>query len=342
MFAKRNFEDLIKPSAITLKEGYNNLTKSVIIIEPLSKGFGDTIGNALRRVMLSSVGGFSVTSIKIDGVTNEFTSILGVREDVTEIVMNLKALSISKSKDRSPFSMRLTSSQKGPVYAGSMEYPSGVQIFNGDMPICNIEEGGKIDIQMHVEYGLGYGHAQDSEKLNKTIDHRIYVDSIFSPVRKVLCKVENARVGQITNYDRLVMEIETNGSISPREAVSDAATIMQNQLDVFIDKSSNEDYRISHSGSVESDFNKNLIRTIDELELSVRSYNCLKNENVVYVGDLVTKTESEMLKTANFGRKSLNELRDNLRSMGLSFGMRLENWPPKNLDELLKLKNKEF
>lgn len=341
MNTKKPFEELIRPNSAIFKDGYNNVSHSVICVEPLSKGFGDTIGNALRRVLLSSVGGYAVTSIKIEGATNEFSVLPKIREDVAEIIMNIKALSISRNDNSSPFSMKLSTSKEGPIYAGSLICPEGVKIMNGDMLICNVEQGGKIDMQLHVEYGLGYGVAADHENSGKSIDFKIQIDPVFTPVKKVLCRVENARVGQITNYDRLIIEIITNGAISPKEALSTASSIIQDQFSIFIDKAT-EDKVITKSKNIEPDFNKNLIRTIDELELSVRSYNCLKNENITYVGDLVSKTESEMLKTANFGRKSLNELKDNLRSMGLAFGMKIENWPPKNLDEMLKMKNREF
>jgi DNA-directed RNA polymerase subunit alpha len=338
---KESWHSLTKPSSVTLKEGYDNSTKAVITLEPFARGFGNTLGNALRRVLLSSINGFAVTSIKIDGVSHEYGSIEGIKEDVLDIIMNLKSLAIVKN-DASPFTIKLSSNKQGQVFAGSIEVPAGVEIINKDLLICTLDKAGKIDMQMNVECGKGYVVASHGQKMEKSIGS-IMVDAIFSPVKKVSYKVENARVGQITDYDKLILEIDTNGTITPQDALGVAAKILQEQLQVFInfdvEKVDAPTQRVSFD---EPEFNKNLLKTIDELELSVRSYNCLKNENIVYVGDLVSKSEAEMLKTANFGRKSLNELKDNLKIMGLTFGMKLTNWPPKNLEDLIKIKNKEF
>jgi DNA-directed RNA polymerase subunit alpha len=255
--------------------------------------------------------------------------------------MNIKSLAITKN-DSSPFSIKLSANSEGPVFAGSIDVPAGVEIINKDLVICHLNKGAKIEIHMNVEYGTGYILANNSKKGDNIIG-LIPIDSVFSPVKKVSYKVENARVGQITDYDKIIFNIETNGTISSKDALGIAAKIIQEQLKIFITFDVNKiDASISKENSSEPEFNKNLLKTIDELELSVRSYNCLKNENIIYVGDLVTKTEGEMLKTANFGRKSLNELKDNLKLMNLGFGMKLLNWPPKNMEELLKLKNKEF
>jgi len=332
---------LTKPTSVVLKDGYDNLTRSVITMEPFARGFGNTLGNALRRVLLSSINGFAVTAVKIEGVLHEYGSIEGVKEDVLDVIMNLKSLAVSKD-DPSSFVLKLSTNKVGPVYAGSIETPSGVSIANKDLLICTISKGGKIDMQIHVESGKGYVPAEQSKKSDRAVG-TIVVDAVFSPVKKVSYKVENARVGQITDFDKLILEVDTNGTISPQDAVGVAAKILQEQLQVFINFDvAKVDAPAPKEVSIDQEFNKNLLKTIDELELSVRSYNCLKNENIIYVGDLVAKTESEMLKTANFGRKSLNELKDNLKAMGLNFGMKIPNWPPKNMDELLKMKNKEF
>lgn len=337
---KESWGILTKPSFVALKEGYNDFNNSVIVLEPFERGFGNTLGNSLRRVLLSCIAGFAVTSVKIDGVLHEYTSIDGVEEDVIDIIMNIKSLAITKDSSESCV-IRLTSDRPGPVYAGSIDLPAGVDIINKDLLICTLNEGVKIDIQMNVECGKGYVVA-DSSKKDKTVG-LIAVDSIFSPVKRVAYKVENARVGQVTDYDKLIFEIETNGSITPVDALATAAKILQEQLSVFINFDVGAmDNEVKKDIDIEPDFNRNLLKTIEELELSVRSYNCLKNENITYVGDLVIRTEAEMLKTANFGRKSLNELKENLKSTSLSFGVKLVNWPPKNLDELLKIKNKEF
>lgn len=337
---KESWANLTKPTSVVLKEGYNNNTKSIIVMEPFARGFGNTLGNALRRVLLSSINGFAITSIKIEGALHEYSSISGVKEDVMDIIMNLKSLAITKS-DSSPCVFKLSTNRSGPVYAGAIEVPSGAEIVNKDLLICTLNNGAKIDIQMKVESGSGYVPSEQIQKDN--VIGNIAIDAIFSPVKRVAYKVENARVGQITDYDKLVLEIDTNGAITPQDALGVAAKILQDQLEVFINFDvAKYGATIAKESSVEPEFNKNLLKTIDELELSVRSYNCLKSENIIYVGDLVCRTEAEMLKTANFGRKSLNELKDNLKNMSLSFGMKLTNWPPKNLEELLKLKNKEF
>ena len=338
---KESWSQLTKPTSVVLKDGYDNLTKSVIVMEPFARGFGNTLGNALRRVLLSSINGFAVTSVKIEGVLHEYGNIEGVKEDALDIIMNLKSLAVSK-EGSAPCTLKLSTNKTGPVYAGSIETPADVHIVNKDLLICTLNKGAKIDMQINVECGKGYVPAEQGNKTERAVG-TIMVDSIFSPVKKVSYKVENARVGQITDFDKLILEIDTNGSITPQDALGVTAKILQEQLEVFINFDvSTVDAPVEEEVSVEQEFNKNLLKTIDELELSVRSYNCLKNENIIYVGDLVAKTESEMLKTANFGRKSLNELKENLKAMNLSFGMKIANWPPKNMDELLKMKNKEF
>jgi len=338
---KENWSTLTKPTVIELKEGYNNLTKSVIVMEPFARGYGNTLGNAIRRVLLSSLNGFAVTSLKIEGVLHEYSVVDGVKEDVLDIIMNLKGLAIAKDNP-SPAVIKISSNKPGPIFAGSLELPAGLEIINKDHLICTLNKGAKIDMTIVVEYGRGYDDGDKSEKTNTPIG-TIKINPIFSPVKKVSYKVENARVGQITDFDKLILEIDTNGTITPREALAISAKILQDQFQSFINFDvAKVDVVPEAVSEIEPEFNKNLLKTIDELELSVRSYNCLKNENIIYVGDLVSKSELEMLKTANFGRKSLNELKDNLKSMGFSFGMKLQNWPPKNIEELLKIKNKEF
>ncbi len=337
---KENWHNLTKPTSIVTKEGDDDIRKSTFVMESFERGFGNTLGNALRRVLLSSLTGFAVTSIKIENALHEFGAIDGVKEDVIDIIMNIKSLAITKSTADS-CTLKLSSDKEGPVYAGSIQLPAGVEIANKDLLICTLAQGGKIDIQLNVESGKGYVSA-DQNKNNDQVGI-IAIDALFSPVQNVAYKVENSRVGQITDYDKLVLDIETNGSITPRDALGVAAKILQDQLEVFINFDvAKIDAPVQSEQGDEPRFNKNLLKTIDELELSVRSYNCLKNEDIIYVGDLVTKSESDMLKTANFGRKSLNELKDNLKNMGLNFGMKLPDWPPSNLDDLLKLKNKEL
>jgi len=338
---KENWSTLTKPSSIEFKEGYNNLTKSVLVMEPFARGYGNTLGNAIRRVLLSSLNGFAVTSVKIEGVLHEYSVVDGVKEDVLDIIMNLKGLAINKDNP-SPAVIKISSNKPGPIFAGALELPSGLEIINKDHLICTLNKGAKIDMILTVEYGRGYNDVDKTDSVNAPIG-TIKINPVFSPVKKVSYKVENARVGQITDYDKLILEIDTNGTVTPREALAISSKILQDQFQSFINFDvAKADVVQEKVAEIEPEFNKNLLKTIDELELSVRSYNCLKNENIIYVGDLVSKTELEMLKTANFGRKSLNELKDNLKSMGFSFGMKLQNWPPKNMDELLKIKNKEF
>jgi len=342
---RESWSSFEKPK-VSIKNGYDNVTKSVIVVEPLARGFGNTLGNAIRRILLSSISGFAVTAVRINGVSHEYSTIDGVKEDVLDIIMNIKSLAIKKDSP-SKCTLKLSANKAGSVYAGVIEAPAGVEILNKDLLICNLNKGAKIDIQMDVEYGRGYVVSDVIKKSINDVESpigNIFIDAIFSPVKKVSYKVENARVGQVTDYDRLVLEIDTNGAVSPQDALGITAKILQEQLQVFVNFNVAEEPVIQSKSdsSREPEFNKNLLKTIDELELSVRSYNCLKNENISYVGDLVSKTEAEMLKMANFGRKSLNELKENLKGMNLAFGMKLVNWPPKNMDELLKLKNKEF
>ncbi len=337
---KESWQLLSKPASIIVKDGIDSAKSATIIMEPFERGFGNTLGNALRRVMLSSIAGFAVTSVKIDGVLHEYGVIDGVKEDVTNIIMNLKSLAINKP-DSSPCTLKLSTSKTGPVLAGSIEVSNGAEIVNKDLLICTLNKGVKIDMQINVECGKGYVVADQVKKAETSIG-LIHLDAMFSPIKRVAYKVENARVGQITDYDKLIMEIDTNGTITPQDALGVAAKIIQEQLEVFVNFDVSEIADVKKEVGGEPEFNRNLLKTIDELELSVRSYNCLKNENIIYVGDLVIKTESEMLKTSNFGRKSLNELKENLKSMGLGFGMKLTNWPPKNIEELAKIKNKDF
>ncbi len=336
---KESWQLLSKPASIIVKDGSDPMKHAIIIMEPFERGFGNTLGNTLRRVLLSSIAGFAVTSIKIDGVLHEYGTIDGVKEDVVDIIMNLKSLAITKA-DSSACILKLSSDKAGPVLAGSIETSNGVEIINKDLIICTLNKGAKINIQMNVECGKGYITASQNKKLEAPIG-TIMLDSMFSPIKRVAYKIENARVGQITDFDKLILEVETNGSITPQDALGVAAKIIQDQLQVFINFDVSKIVDIKIESPSEPEFNKNLLKSIDELELSVRSYNCLKNENIRYVGDLVIRTEGEMLKTSNFGRKSLNELKDNLKAMNLSFGMKIVNWPPKNIDEL-KDKNKDF
>lgn len=327
---QKNWQELIKPTNLAIdSEGAN---KSKIVIEPLERGFGLTLGNALRRVLLSSLQGGAVTAIKIDGVLHEFSVIPGVREDVTDIVLNIKGLAVAVHSEGSK-TMYLEAEGPCCVTASMIETGHDVEIINKDHVICNLDAGGKISMELTVDTGKGYVPAY----MNKSEDSPIgviAVDAIYSPIKKVSYKVENTRVGQITDYDKLTMIVETNGVVTPEDAVAFAARILQDQLKPFINF--DEPEADVEDVKEELPFNRNLLKKVEELELSVRSANCLKNDNIVYIGDLVQKTEAEMLRTPNFGRKSLNEIKEVLAKMGIHLGMETPGWPPENIEELVK------
>lgn len=328
---QKNWQELIKSSVSTAETTTPH--KGVVIVEPLERSFGLTLGNALRRILLSSLQGAAVTAVQIEGVLHEFSSIEGVREDVTDVILNIKALAVRMHAE-GPKKMRLKA--KGPcvVTAAMIEAGADIEIMNPDLEICTLDKGASINMELTVNTGKGYRPAAQNRPEECPVG-MIPVDSVFSPVRKVSYEVEDTRVGQITDYDKLTMTIETNGVITPEDAVAFAARIMQDQLQVFINFDEPEG---ADSKSEEEilPFNKNLLRKVEELELSVRSANCLKNDNILYIGDLVMKSEGDMLRTPNFGRKSLNEIKEVLTNMGLHLGMQVEGWPPENIEELIR------
>lgn len=329
----KNWKELIKPSKLVIEPTKRNPNESVVVAEPLERGFGLTLGNALRRVLLSSLQGAAITSIKIEGVLHEFSSIPGVREDVTDVVLNLKTLSI---KVGSPERKKLTLQATGPceVTAAMISCPSDVEILNGDQVICTLDKDAKIDVEMTVDTGKGYVPSAQNRPEDAPIG-LIPVDALYSPIKRVSYKVENSRVGQVTDYDKLSLFVETDGTVDAEDAVAFAARIVQDQLQQFINFEEQE-IEEQKKESDELPFSPYLLKKVEELELSVRSANCLKNDNIVYIGDLVQKTESEMLKTPNFGRKSLNEIKEVLQSMNLRFGMDVAGWPPENIEELAR------
>ncbi len=329
---QKNWTELIKPNK-KVDVGSDAKRLGTIVAEPLERGFGLTLGNAIRRVLLSSLQGAAVTAIHIDGVLHEFSSIPGVREDVTDIVLNIKQIALRMAGD-GPKRMRLKAQGPGEVKAGQIEVGHDIEILNPDLVLCTLDQGANLSIEFTVNTGKGYIAASQNRPEDAPIG-LIPVDAIFSPVRKVSYKVENSRVGQVTDYDRLSLQIETNGAMTPEDAVAIAARILQDQLQLFINFEEPTAV-ISEERTAEPPFNRNLLRKVDELELSVRSANCLKNDNIVYIGDLVQKTEAEMLRTPNFGRKSLNEIKEVLAQMGLHLGMEIPNWPPENIEELAK------
>ena len=337
---QKNWTDLIKPQKLDIQSGHDAKRLAKVVAEPLERGFGMTLGNAIRRILLSSLQGAAVTNIQIDGVLHEFSSIPGVREDVTDIVLNVKSMALRMHGD-GPKRMRLKASGQGPVTAGQIETGHDIEIMNPDLVICTLDNDGKLDMELTVNTGKGYVPGVQNRPDDAPIG-LIPVDAVFSPVRKVAYKVENTRVGQVTDYDKLTMEIETNGAVSPEDAVALAARILQDQLQLFINFEEPR-AQTAEEAQAEPPFNRNLLRKVDELELSVRSANCLKNDNIVYIGDLVQKTEADMLRTPNFGRKSLNEIKEVLAQMGLHLGMEISaEWPPENIEEMAKKLEEPF
>ena len=328
---QKNWQELIKPSKVEFTS--SGATKATLVAEPLERGFGLTLGNALRRVLLSSLRGAAVTAVQIDGVLHEFSSIPGVREDVTDIVLNIKEIAIKMEGDDAK---RMVVRKQGPgtVTAGDIQTVGDIEILNPDHVICTLDEGAEIRMEFTVNNGKGYVPAERNRAEDAPIG-LIPVDSLYSPIKKVSYKVENTREGQVLDYDKLTMTIETNGSVSGEDAIAFAARILQDQLSVFVNF--DEPQKEAEEDTVtELAFNPALLKKVDELELSVRSANCLKNDNIVYIGDLIQKTEAEMLRTPNFGRKSLNEIKEVLASMGLHLGMEVPAWPPENIEDLAK------
>ena len=330
---QNNWKELIKPTMLNVEPGTNETRQATVIAEPLERGFGLTLGNALRRVLLSSLQGSAITAVQIEGVLHEFSSIPGVREDVTDIVLNLKSLGLNMMTE-GPKRMTLKAKGACEVTAGMIETGADIDIMDPDLIICHLDKGATLNMEFTVENGKGYRPASLSRQEDSPIG-LIPVDAIFSPVRKVSYKVENARVGQETDYDKLLIEVATSGAVSPEDAVAYAARILQDQLNLFINFEE-PSASVVEEKHEELPFNRNLLRKVDELELSVRSANCLKNDNIVYIGDLVQKTESDMLRTPNFGRKSLNEIKEVLSQMGLYLGIDIPEWPPENIEEMAK------
>ncbi len=329
---QKNWQELIK-SNLVVQPGARADRVATIVVEPVERGFGLTLGNALRRVLLSSLQGAAVTALQIEGVLHEFSSIPGVLEDVTDIVLNVKSMALRMHGD-GPKKIYLRATGPGEVTARQVETGHDIEVLDPDHLICTLDQGAKIVVEMTVETGKGYVPAGANRTTDAPIG-LIPVDAIYSPVRKVAYRVENTRVGQATDYDKLSMTVETNGAVKPEDAVAYAARILQEQLRLFINFEEPTSAR-EEEHPAELPFNKNLLRKVDELELSVRSANCLKNDNIIYIGDLVQKTEAEMLRTPNFGRKSLNEIKEVLAQMGLHLGMEIPNWPPENIEELAK------
>ncbi len=319
----RNWRDLIRPTSVPVEQESLSDKYGKFICEPLEGGFGTTLGNALRRVLLSSLQGAAITAIKVEGAQHEFTAVPDVVEDVTDIVLNLKEVVVKAHSARTHV-LRLEKEGPAVITARDIQTTDQVEVLNPDHVICTVTKGGRFSAELYVNVGRGYVPAERNKAPGMPLG-TVAIDAMFSPVRKVNYSVTNARVGQITDYDRLMLEVWCDGSVEPPDAVAFAAKILKDQLSIFINFEE-EPEPAAVLGSDEEPLNENLFRSVEELELSVRSANCLQNANITLIGELVQRTEGEMLKTKNFGRKSLKEIKEILTEMGLSLGMRIENW----------------
>jgi len=345
----KNWQELKKPNTLEVKSGADPKLRATFVAEPLERGFGLTLGNALRRVLLSSLQGAAITWIKIENVLHEFSSLAGVREDVTDIVLNVKQIAL-KMEGEGAKRLQLSVTGPGEVKASDIAVTGDIEVMNPELVICHLDEGATLNMELTADTGKGYVPALQNRPVDAPIG-LIPVDSLYSPVRQVSYKVENARIGQELDFDKLSLTVETDGTVTPEDAVAYAARILQDQLALFVHF---EDLQAVGASPMigmaatmpeESDtnqLNRYLLKKVDELELSVRSANCLKNDNIIYIGDLVQKTEAEMLRTPNFGRKSLNEIKEVLSSMGLRLGMDIPGWPPENIEEMAKKLEQEL
>jgi DNA-directed RNA polymerase subunit alpha len=352
----KNWQEMKKPNALEKKPagGGDARRKATFVAEPLERGFGLTLGNSLRRVLLSSLQGAAVTSIKIEGVLHEFSSLAGVREDVTDIVLNVKQIAL-RMEGEGPKRLQLSATGPGEITAGQIATSGDIEVMNNNLVICHLDDGATLNMELTAETGKGYVAAASNRPADAPIG-LIPIDALYSPVRQVSYKVENTRVGQELDYDKLTITVETDGTVSPEDAIAYAARILQDQLQLFVHFDEGMAASMPMGGGMmgghhmghhdtEADanqLNRYLLKKVDELELSVRSANCLKNDNIIYIGDLVQKTEAEMLRTPNFGRKSLNEIKEVLASMGLRLGMDIPGWPPENIEEMAKKLEQEL
>lgn len=326
-----NWRELIKPKKLVADSDELSDFYGKFVAEPFERGFGITIGNSLRRILLSSLMGASVTSVKIEGVLHEFTTIPGVLEDVTDILLNIKGVRF-KLFDEGPKTVRISAEGDGVIKAGDIICDDSVKVFNPNHHIATLSKDGKLELEMKVKWGRGYVTAERNKEEDEPIG-TIPVDSVFSPIKKVNFTITSARVGQRTDYDKLNIEVWTDGSVTPEDSIAFAAKILKEHMNIFINFVEDAEDELEEVEEQKEELNENLLRPVSELELSVRSSNCLKNADIKYIGDLVQRSEMEMLKTKNFGRKSLNEIKEILSEMGLRFGMKLENWPPEGLVE---------
>ncbi|GAA4820653.1 DNA-directed RNA polymerase subunit alpha [Sphingosinicella ginsenosidimutans] len=348
----KNWQEMKKPNALEKRAAGDAKRKATFVAEPLERGFGLTLGNSLRRVLISSLQGAAITSIKIEGVLHEFSSLAGVREDVTDIVLNVKQIAL-KMEGEGPKRLSLSATGPGEVTAGQIAVSGDIEVMNPDLVICHLDDGATLNMELTAETGKGYVAAASNRPADAPIG-LIPIDALYSPVRQVSYKVDPTRVGQDLDYDKLTLTVETDGTVTPDDALAYAARILQDQLQLFVHFDEGLTMMSTPAGMVgaaagpadaEADanqLNRYLLKKVDELELSVRSANCLKNDNIIYIGDLVQKTEAEMLRTPNFGRKSLNEIKEVLASMGLRLGMDIPGWPPENIEEMAKKLEQEL
>lgn len=334
LLLNKNWNLLIKPSKITYTDSDDSSRTHManIVVEPLERGFGLTLGNALRRILLSSLQGSAITAMKIPGVVHEFSAKSGVKEDLVDLILNVKNVAIKMHTSETKI-IRLN--VKGPciVTAGMIETTADVEILNPNQKLCTLSKDAELEVEFYCETGRGYVAASSAREKNFPIGV-ITIDALFSPVVKVSYRVEDTRVGQVTDYDKLIMNIETDATITPEMAIAISARILQDQLELFVTFEEEKEEKVEILQELE--FNPVLLKKVSHLELSVRSQNCLQNDNIVYIGDLVIKTEAEMLRTQNFGRKSLNEIKEILSKFNLKFGMEISGWPPENVEELAK------
>ncbi len=333
------WRDLIKPKGYEVEKDSLTDEYGRFVVRPLERGYGVTLGNSLRRILLSSMMGSAVSAVRFDGVLHEFSTMPDIMEDVTDIILNLKQVRF-RQYDSEPKTLRIVKSGPGAVTAADIQCNDKIEVVNPDQHICTLGPNAKLNAELIVRYGRGYV-AADSEKQDLPVGY-IAVDSVFSPIRRVNYNVSNARVGQRTDYDALTLEVWTDGSIRPEEAVALGSKIMKEQLQVFINFDEATEPKVHEEIQRSPEFNENLFRSVDDLELSVRSANCLKNANIRYIGELVTRSEAEMLKTKNFGRKSLNEIKEILSEMGLSLGMKIDGWPPPGWDPAQPRKEQQY
>lgn len=332
----RNWHELIVPDRLELDKESHTGSFGKFICQPLERGFATTIGNSLRRILLSSIQGAAITSVKIDGALHELSTLPGVKEDITQMILNLKEVRL-KLNTAGPKVVRIDKKEKGPVTAGDIISDGSVEVMNPDKEICTITGDGSLKAELQVEWGKGYSPAEKNKK-DEQIIGVIPIDSIFSPIINVKSLVSQARVGQQTDYDKLTLEITTDGSVKPEDALAYSAKILKEQMQVFInfDEELAEPDMEVESSEHRPQLNENLYRSVEDLELSVRSANCLRNAEIHHIGELVQKTEAEMLKTKNFGRKSLNEIKQLLTEMGLALGMKIDGWEPPPIPEPVK------